>query len=61
MAFNFQWPVFEEHFIEKAKSLLTGALNKGEKPQNIVDDIVVTELDMGTTVRLIALFHRKTF
>ncbi|CAO3574266.1 unnamed protein product [Mortierella alpina] len=48
MAFQFQWPYFSEEFIQEAKTMLTNALNKGNKPAVIVDHITVKELDMGT-------------
>ncbi|KAF8929146.1 ERMES complex subunit [Dissophora ornata] len=48
MAFRFQWPYFSDEFIQEAKTMLTNALNKGNKPAVIVDHITVKELDMGT-------------
>ncbi|KAF9161274.1 ERMES complex subunit [Actinomortierella ambigua] len=48
MAFRFQWPYFSQEFINEAKTMLTNALNKGNKPALIVDHITVKELDMGT-------------
>ncbi|CAH1758122.1 10976_t:CDS:2 [Entrophospora sp. SA101] len=48
MAFKFNWPDFTTEFIEQAKQLLTTALNKSNKPANIVDHIVVKDLNMGT-------------
>lgn len=51
MAFRFNWPEFDSEFYEEARSQLEAALNKGNKPKNIVDHISVTELNMGTTVR----------
>ncbi|KAF9100999.1 ERMES complex subunit [Mortierella sp. AM989] len=48
MAFRFQWPYFSDEFIQEAKTMLTNALNKGNKPAVIVDHISVKELDMGT-------------
>lgn len=48
MSFIIKWPEFSNDFIEKAKEQLTIALNKGQKPANIVDRIVVTSLNMGT-------------
>lgn len=53
MAFRFQWPYFSEEFIQEAKTMLTNALNKGNKPAVIVDHITVKELDMGTLVRFL--------
>jgi hypothetical protein len=50
MAFNFNWPEFDNHFYEEAKKTLTQALNKGKKPARIKDDIIVRELHMGTQV-----------
>lgn len=51
MAFRFNWPKFDTDFCNEAKIHLENALNKGTKPQNIVDHISVTQLNMGTTVR----------
>ncbi|KAG9292858.1 hypothetical protein G9A89_016220 [Geosiphon pyriformis] len=48
MAFKFNWPSFNKEFLEQARQLLNTALNKGNKPANIVDHIVVKELNMGT-------------
>ncbi|KAI8057779.1 hypothetical protein BDF22DRAFT_615955 [Syncephalis plumigaleata] len=48
MAFNFNWTEFDDHFHEEAKKMLTVALNKGNKPARIKDDIQVKELHMGT-------------
>lgn len=50
MAFKFNWPEFDTGFYQEARSQLEAALNKGNKPKNIVDYISVTELHMGTTV-----------
>lgn len=55
MSFKFNWPEFDEEFVQKAQEQLTAALNKtgdSDKPANIVDKIVVTELNMGTKVCL---------
>ena len=52
MAFRFNWPEFDSEFYGEARSQLEAALNKGNKPKNIVDHISVTELNMGTTVKL---------
>lgn len=52
MAFRFNWPEFDSDFYKEARSQLEAALNKGNKPKNIVDHISVTELNMGTTVRM---------
>ncbi|KAI9281960.1 hypothetical protein BY458DRAFT_498544 [Sporodiniella umbellata] len=49
MAFKFNWPEFDAGFYQEARSQLETALNKGNKPKNIVDYISVTELNMGTT------------
>ncbi|KAI8080843.1 uncharacterized protein B0P05DRAFT_539833 [Gilbertella persicaria] len=49
MAFKFNWPEFDAVFYTEAKAQLETALNKGNKPKNIVDHISVTELNMGTT------------
>ncbi|KAI9266735.1 hypothetical protein BDA99DRAFT_436208 [Phascolomyces articulosus] len=48
MAFRFNWPEFDSGFYDEAKSQLEAALNKGNKPKNIVDHITVKELHMGT-------------
>ncbi|KAJ1539532.1 ERMES complex subunit [Nowakowskiella sp. JEL0078] len=48
MSFVINWPKFSDEFIEKAKCQLTVALNKGEKPAKIVDEIIVRDLNMGT-------------
>ncbi|KAI9207792.1 uncharacterized protein BJ171DRAFT_400053, partial [Polychytrium aggregatum] len=48
MSFKINWPKFSPEFIEQAKEQLTSALNKGHKPEKIVDRIVVQDLSMGT-------------
>lgn len=48
MSFRFNWPEFDDHFIEKASKELENALNRGKKPSNICDLIRVKELNMGT-------------
>ncbi|KAJ3320067.1 ERMES complex subunit [Boothiomyces sp. JEL0866] len=48
MSFKVNWPSFSSDFIEKATEQLTTALNTGKKPENIVGDITVTALNMGT-------------
>ncbi|KAH8196625.1 hypothetical protein TruAng_009219 [Truncatella angustata] len=50
MAFNFNWSPLtaDASFYERATDLLTAALNKSPKPPIIVDDILVTELNLGT-------------
>ncbi|KAB5558224.1 hypothetical protein GE09DRAFT_1221353 [Coniochaeta sp. 2T2.1] len=50
MAFNFNWSPLtaDEKFYEKARDLLTTALNKSPKPPIIVDDILVTEFNLGS-------------
>lgn len=50
MAFNFNWSPLtaDEDFYERARDLLTTALNKTPKPPIIVDDILVTELNLGS-------------
>lgn len=46
MAFNFNWsPLIAD--TSRARDMLTNALNKSPKPPIIVDDIVVTELNLG--------------
>jgi distribution and morphology protein 34 len=48
MAFNFNWsPLIAD--TSRARDMLTAALNKSPKPPIIVDDILVTELNLGTT------------
>jgi len=47
MAFNFNWsPLIAD--TDRAKHMLTAALNKSPKPPIIVDDIIVNELNLGT-------------
>ncbi|KAJ3107805.1 AdoMet-dependent rRNA methyltransferase spb1 [Phlyctochytrium planicorne] len=46
--YKVNWPRFSPDFLAKAREQLTTALNKGDKPANIVDNIVVKELNMGT-------------
>jgi hypothetical protein len=50
MAFNFNWSPLtaDASFYQRARDLLTTALNKSPKPPIIVDDILVTELNLGT-------------
>ncbi|TPX61969.1 hypothetical protein SpCBS45565_g07133 [Spizellomyces sp. 'palustris'] len=48
MSFKLNWPTFSAEFMEKAQQQLTIALNKGEKPSNIVGKIEVKGLNMGT-------------
>jgi hypothetical protein len=50
MAFNFNWSPLtaDEKFYERARDLLTTALNKSPKPPIIVDDILVTEFNLGS-------------
>lgn len=48
MAFNFNWsPLIAD--TSRARDMLTTALNKSPKPPIIVDDIIVTELNLGQT------------
>src|ERR1700753_1338905 len=48
MAFNFNWsPLIAD--TSRAREMLTAALNKSPKPPIIVDDIIVTELNLGET------------
>ncbi|KAI5787019.1 mitochondrial distribution and morphology protein 34 [Peziza echinospora] len=52
MAFNFNWTPLSttsSEFYTRAKDLLTTALNKAPKPPIIVDDIIVEELNLGST------------
>lgn len=47
MAFNFNWsPLIAD--TSRARDMLTNALNKSPKPPIIVDDIIVTELNLGS-------------
>ena len=50
MAFNFNWSPLtaDADFYARARDLLTNALNKSPKPPIIVDDILVSELNLGT-------------
>ena len=50
MAFNFNWSPLtaDAEFYAKARDLLTTALNKSPKPPIIVDDILVSEFNLGT-------------
>ncbi|KAI0128665.1 hypothetical protein BJ170DRAFT_580102 [Xylariales sp. AK1849] len=50
MAFNFNWSPLaaDEDFYQRARDLLTTALNKSPKPPIIVDDILVTEFNLGS-------------
>ncbi|KFH49080.1 Mitochondrial distribution and morphology protein-like protein [Hapsidospora chrysogenum ATCC 11550] len=50
MAFNFNWSPLtaDAEFYAKARDLLTKALNKSPKPPIIVDDILVSEFNLGT-------------
>ncbi|KAG5455738.1 MAG: hypothetical protein BJ554DRAFT_4738 [Olpidium bornovanus] len=48
----FNWPEFNSELLADARRLLNGALNKGSKPTNIVSDIVVKELNMGSPPEL---------
>jgi distribution and morphology protein 34 len=48
MSFKFNWNSFnDENFYSRAKNLLTDALNKSNKPDIIVDKIVVQDLSLG--------------
>src|SRR4051812_25446782 len=50
MAFNFNWSPLtaDADFYKRARDLLTTALNKSPKPPIIVDDIFVTEFNLGS-------------
>ena len=50
MAFQFNWPAFDEQFVESVKRTVETALNKVQKPASIVDKIAVKELNLGTMV-----------
>lgn len=48
MSFKFNWDSFkDDNFYERARTLLTDALNKGKKPPILSDRIVVRELYLG--------------
>jgi mitochondrial distribution and morphology protein 34 len=48
MSFKFHWsPLIAD--TERVREMLTAALNKSPKPPIIVDDIIVTELNLGQT------------
>ncbi|EMC93854.1 hypothetical protein BAUCODRAFT_212469 [Baudoinia panamericana UAMH 10762] len=48
MAFNFNWsPLIAD--TERVRDMLTNSLNKSPKPPIIVDDILVNELNLGST------------
>jgi mitochondrial distribution and morphology protein 34 len=48
MAFNFNWsPLIAD--TERVRDMLTNSLNKSPKPPIIVDDIIVNELNLGST------------
>ena len=50
MAFNFNWSPLaaDTDFYNRAKDLLTRALNKSPKPPIIVDDILVSDFNLGS-------------
>ena len=48
MSFKIQWPTFGSDFIESAIQQLNVALNSGKKPANIVGEIKVIQLFMGS-------------
>lgn len=50
MAFNFNWSPLtaDAEFYLRAQEMLTTALNKNPKPPIIVDDILVSELNLGS-------------
>ncbi|KAI1433084.1 mitochondrial distribution and morphology protein 34 [Xylaria sp. CBS 124048] len=50
MAFSFNWSPLaaDAEFYKRAQELLTNALNKYPKPPIIVDDILVTEFNLGS-------------
>ncbi|KAK5111718.1 hypothetical protein LTR85_011763 [Meristemomyces frigidus] len=48
MAFNFNWsPLIAD--TDRVRDMLTSSLNKSPKPPIIVDDIIVNELNLGST------------
>ena len=49
MAFNFNWSplMADAGFYTRAQDLLTAALNKSPKPPIIVDDILVSDFNLG--------------
>ena len=48
MSLKFNWPEFTLDQINLAKEQLTLALNSGPKTPNIVGDIKITDLNLGT-------------
>lgn len=50
MSFKWTWPSFSQDFLSSARTQVTQALNRGEKPPNIVGEISVAELCLGTKV-----------
>jgi len=52
MSFRFTWPKFDADFVEQAKLQIEGALNNGGLPSTIVGNIRVTDLHLGSQVRL---------
>lgn len=48
MSFNFNWDGFSDEFYDRAKLMLTTALNKGPRPDVVADQIEVHELNLGT-------------
>jgi distribution and morphology protein 34 len=47
MAFIFNWPQFSEETLSLAKLSLAEAINSGEKPDNVVGEIVVSDVNFG--------------
>uniref|UniRef100_A0A060T8C2 Mitochondrial distribution and morphology protein 34 n=1 Tax=Blastobotrys adeninivorans TaxID=409370 RepID=A0A060T8C2_BLAAD len=47
MSFKFDWSCFGDDFYSRAKSLLTDALNKSNRPPILVDKILVQDLQLG--------------
>ena len=52
MSFNFKWPEFSPAFHSDAAEMLSSALNRGDKPRIIADDIRVEDINMGTIVSI---------
>ena len=48
MAFNFNWsPLIAD--TDRVREMLTSALNKSPKPPIIVDELIVSELNLGSS------------
>jgi hypothetical protein len=56
MAFIFNWPQFSEETLSLAKLSLAEAINSGEKPDNVVGEIVVSDVNFGVIVLFLFVF-----